>query len=212
LPLTLENSDALSTEKGKVTLRVYADTTNIGLTDQAVLLGTLVRKVNLKPGQRARLPFSLKTLPATLAPDAYHIVLRLTDPAGDSSIITSLQTVAVAAPQVTLLASVGAASPATIKPGRSGFLPIMITNTGNITAHGALSIQVIATDGSENPIGVTLATFVGHASIKAGHVARYRIRIKIPINLEGAVIYPTVTASVAGASVRTSGASQLTIG
>jgi hypothetical protein len=64
-----------------------------------------------------------------------------TDSSGNMTTATAGQ-IAVAAPVVTLSATVAAPVPSTISPGRAASLSIVITNTGNIATVGKLSVVI----------------------------------------------------------------------
>jgi hypothetical protein len=209
LPITLKNTGAL--EKGKFTFTVYADIAETGLSAQPLQLTEVTRTMTLKTGRSANVTIGIKALPASLAAGTYRIVALMTDPSGKSSILDADQTVAVAAPVISFSVSVGAFSPAALKPGKTGSLLVSISNTGNIQAHGALTVQVYSIASGGNTTALILGTSHWLATIKPGAVAKYHVRIKAPEAAAGETVLPQVVVSIGSVSATDNGKTPLKI-
>ena len=209
VPVTISNPGNIL--KGIFTEKVYADPSGTGLSDHAVLLTTMTRKFNLQTKKSASLPFSIKALPATLAAGSYHLVALVTDPAGQSSIISSSQSIAVTAPSHSIAAAVGPISPAVFRPGQQGTLIVSVQNTGNVTASGPLTVVISTTDNSGFPTGVLIGTLHGRLSVKAGATARLRVHFRAPKATSDASLSPIVTVSLGTLYANTTGSQPIVI-
>jgi hypothetical protein len=139
------------------------------------------------------------------------VAAEITDPQDNSSIVTSAQTIAVSEPRISLSAQAGQKSLGTVASGKSTLISLLITNTGNISAIGKLTITITAADPATGQSQITFATWARPATIAADATHRYRLRIQIPKTASTGVVYPAVHVSLAGASANISDAGDLTI-
>lgn len=210
VPVKIENTGAPL--QGRFTISLYLDKASEGLDGSQTELKSTTEKMALRAGKSVVLPFAVRALPASLAVGNYHFVTEITDPLGDSNIVTSAQTVTISRPYVALSATTGQITPSTLGPGGSGILVISITETGNVAARGTLDIAVIAADPSESATQLALAEFKHPAAIAPGLTGRYRLRIAISKTAAPGEVDPVITVTLAGTSAIVNAAISLGIG
>ena len=121
------------------------------------------------------------------------------------------QTVLVAAPFVSLAATVGPVAPASVAAGKSGSVLVTVTNNGNEDAVGPLGITLSASSDGLTPLaGATLATLMKRTKIPAGRSGKFRLRFKVTTAVAAGSYFPF--ASLAGASTTAAGPTQFTAG
>jgi uncharacterized repeat protein (TIGR01451 family) len=210
LPVNFINNGPLLL--GTYTVTLFTDT-GATFDGNQVQIGSLSKNITLKAGAHAGFVFNLKSLPASLPDGTYYVLAQITDPILRTNLVSTAQTVTVAAPFIQLNAAAAAVLPASIKINKSGSLTVSITNNGNIDALGPLNITLApSTDGVSPIAGVTLATLITKkTTIKAGKTAKFVLHIKHTSAQPPAIYFPIVTISLAGQNAIAVGATQFSL-
>jgi hypothetical protein len=196
LPLTL--TAGATAVSGKFTVRLYADR-SATLAGGQVLLGTFPQSGVLRAGKGRAVTLRLKSLPASLPAGTYHLLAEVVDPAGGTALVATSQTVAVAAPVVTLTATVTGVSPRTVKAGKTFTTTVALANAGNVSATGRLVVTVaLSSDGTAAGIVTTLPALTRTVKIAAGKSLRLSVKGKLPAGATS--FYPVVTAALSPAA------------
>ncbi len=178
---------------GPVAVAVYASADG-AVTTQDAAAATVTRTLRLKPGHAAVVAVPL-TFPATLASGSYQLVAAASTTAAVAPAqSTATGTVAVAAPAVDLSPTIVApAAGLKIHPGGGSAAVVRVTNSGNTTAVGTVSVALFASGGTV-PIGSAAARKV---KVRAGGSVLVRVPFKAPTEQPGytvdAVITPTTS-------------------
>jgi hypothetical protein len=181
------------------------DTMNMYLLDSQnhlTLVGSVRRGVNVLPGRSARyaVPVNLSYADSTIGEAQF--LFNLMSPTGQTSVGYGIY-LNIAAPVVTPTITTSPIRPETIAPGHFGQFVLTVTNNGNVTATGVMTISLVAsTDGITTVPGGTLG--VVHPSIpvniRPGHSGRYVVRFQVPAGLPEGLYFPITTVAVDGAS------------
>ncbi len=137
--VTLTNSSGADLT-GNIVTSLYLSTTNVLDLDAVALPASTTKSVKLKPGKRISVPFVLKSLPS-MSSGTYHLLARVTDPAGNTVVVPSGQTLQVVPPQIDLTGAF-VSLPKKIVKGVQTIIPVRITNRGNVAAVGTLQFLV----------------------------------------------------------------------
>lgn len=209
-PVSISNSGMKLV--GRFTVEVFIST-NDTLDAGAILLSSVQKNLDLADGGSKSIIATVKKLPATVPDGNYYLLARVTDPSGATNLSASAKTVRIAAPFVSLVASVGGITPKAVAIGKPGSILVTLTNNGNEVGSGLLHLSLDpSADGETLLAGETLATYAKHVSLSPGKSHTYRLRFKIPTAATGGTYYPFLTASLAGVSTTAIGAASFTIG
>ncbi len=212
VPVELTNTGARLSGNFKVVL--YADQASSGLDGNQVQLSSEVRHTTVKTGHALPFLLSTKTLPASLAAGTYHLDAEITDPDGNVNLVTTSQTVAVAAPFVALPVTIGSVSPTSLSTGKTGTISVTIPNYGNVPTTGTLTITLSASLDGVSPVGgLTLATLTEkNVVIKTGKNKAFKLHFKVPSTLATGSYFPYVSVMLNGISATSLGISRFTVG
>jgi hypothetical protein len=172
----------------------------------------LTKKLKLKAGGGAALSIPVKSLPVALPDGTYYLIAAATYSAGSSAGVATTSTVTVAAPFISLAASVGAVAPATVVTGKTGSVFVTLTNNGNEIASGPADITLgVSTDGATPVAGTTLVTVAPKVKIAPGKSVRIRAHFKVAAGISG-TFFPFATVTLDGQTVTAVGPSEFTAG
>ncbi len=178
---------------GPVAVAVYASADGT-VTTQDAAAATVTRTLRLRPGKAAVVAVPV-TFPATLASGSYQLVAAASTSATDAPAqATATGTVAVVAPTADLSPTIVApAAGLTVRPGDPAAAVVRVTNSGDTTAVGTVSV-VLFTSGGTAPIGSVDARRV---KVRPGGSVLVRVPFKAPTEPVGyavdAVITPTTS-------------------
>lgn len=182
----IDNSGQTS-YRGTATVNLFASSdTNLDANDLLVTKPVRV-SVKLKPGQSAKVPIKIASLPATLAAGSYYLLAQVMDASGFAQTAASGTTLAVAAPAVEPSVSfVRISLPASAKTGgkTKGAIALHLANAGNVPIGGLVAVSLYLTDQSALGDGDTLpadATLVTTREIKVSVPAGRTGTISVPI-------------------------------
>jgi hypothetical protein len=201
IKVALTNSLA-TVEKGKATVAVYAST-DLTLDPAAdVLVGSLTKPVNVKPGKKTAVTVAVKTL-AALPAGFWYLLVATTDSAGNTAEAAVPQTVNMATATVIFTpAFVGRGLPPTAKGNQKlkGSVRIRLTNTGNATSPGPVFVGVTAslTPGLAG-YGIFSKSF--KLKIKAGKSAVVSVPVKLLPAIPAGVYYTVAVVSDPSAGI-----------
>ena len=197
VPITVTNTTS-ATIRETVTIALYAST-SAGSVTGATPIGTLTKKLVIKPQKSTKLKISVATIPASLPAGSYYVIAQLTDAQNATSLASVPGVVTVAAPFIAPVLAVGPVLPAIITAGKHGSLLVTVTNNGNIDAVGSLSTQINPSLDGVSPLpGQTLGTQVLKVKIKHGGFARFRLKVNVPLGLATGSYIPLVTITLDG--------------
>jgi len=105
----------------------------------AVKLLSSTKKLNLKAGAKSIVPFTIATVPTSVAAGKYYLVAQVTDPNGRVFDVASPTQLTIAPGQIDLS---GTFAKQPIVKGAKATLTINVSNAGNIPASGPLVIDI----------------------------------------------------------------------
>lgn len=190
-----------TTDKGAMILDLYASPD--GLVDSSSqLIATVKRNIKLPAGKSLHMTVT-GTIPANLT-GKYSLLAETTDPAGYTTDGSDGPNIDIAAPFLSLSATIAA--------NKSGTIELTVTNNGNFNATGSLAITLApSTDGVSPVPGITLAAPIEHVNLKPGRSGRYAVHFKVPAALAAGVYYPLATITFDGVATTAVGP-QFTVG
>lgn len=210
LPVTITNHG--SALNGSFTINLYADMTG-GLDGNQSLLATVKQEVSLKTGKAKSFNFTLRSFPSSLPAGTYYLLAEAVDPTGAAYTTAATQSVQVAAPLISLAASVGSVTPANISAGKSGSILVTVMNDGNEDLTGMLDLTLSPSADGTTPLATALAAHRATTTIKAGQTRTFTLHLKIPHGVLGAGSYfPYLSVSLEGVLKTVIGATAFTIG
>jgi hypothetical protein len=153
---------------------------------------TVTRKVNLKPGKHTSIPLRVTSLPE-LTEGTFYLVAGVTAPNDVVAAASTAGTMDVSPPIVDL-AGQFLSVPATAQTGKNAKLTFGITNSGNVSASGTLTITLTGnTDPGLDPSNaVPLGTITHHVNIKSNGGLRFTFTGKVP-NVPAGAYYLVAT-------------------
>ncbi|HWE02781.1 MAG TPA: Ig-like domain repeat protein [Tepidisphaeraceae bacterium] len=179
-----------------VSITVFASQ-NQTFDPTAVQILSLTHAVKLKPGAGKIISVKPGSLPTTLANGSYYFIVQVVDQSGSVTQTTAAAAMQVAAPFVSLAASVGGVTPGIIPPGKHGAVAVTITNTGNVIAAGSATINVgLSADGSA--VAASLVSLVKNVKIKPGSALTLHLRFTRSASQAAGTYFPTVSVSLNG--------------
>jgi hypothetical protein len=126
--------------------------------------------------------------------------------------VATTQTVAVAAPFVQPVVTVGAVTPSTIVLNKFGSVSVTVTNNGNVTASGITLTLSPSTDGISPIDGDVLDTVtLKGVRIPAGRKQVFRLRFKVTSAVASGAFFPYMSVSLNGVLATAVGAGQFTV-
>ena len=138
---------------------------------------TVSKNLKLAKGKSAKLKLSIKALPATIPAGTYYLVDEATDAAGNTDIDfantlnSSNDKINIQAPTIDLSGAFAKKLPA-FKSGAKSKIALVVSNSGNSTATGELSVALDAlVDGALDQNAVAITTMPVHISVKSGKSA-----------------------------------------
>jgi len=198
----------LTDDAPAVSVTLYASTSPT-LAD-ATPLQILVSRRKLKAGKSRTFRFSGATLSTSLPAGTYYLVAQASGAGGDSAPAASTATVTVAAPVVSLAATVDSVAPATVSPGRHATLEVTIANNGNIDSTGLMTINLgLVPAGSTEHANV--ATLNRNVRVKAGRSAVLNLHFTLPKSEPAGTYRAFVSIDQNGKATSAIGASVLTV-
>jgi probable HAF family extracellular repeat protein len=184
--VTLTNSGA-TTVSGPVTVNLQLSTDSSGASGGQVVATATLRRVNLRPGQRLRVPMAFRSIPAGLNGDLF-VLAQVIDPAAATSLASSPTTISSQAPVIHLTGAVKVV-PATVRAGRKGVVSLTVTNQGNVPAVGPLGIDLfLSATGAIDAASQDLGTVQRQIRIQPGRKSVLQIARTIPAGLSGSYI------------------------
>ena len=188
LVLRLTNTDS-SANIGVDTLSLFASTDGV-VDSTSIPIGSYKRGIALGPGKSTLFSFPVRSF--DLPAGTYTILAQTTDKYLTTVSATSGPTVVVAAPFVSLSASLGAVSPATVKSGRLVSFVLTLENAGNINSTGLANISIgLSTDGTTT--STPLITQVRRLTIRAENIpVRLRLLLRVPAGTATGTFTPFV--------------------
>ena len=170
---------------GPVTITLYAASSST-LTGSEPVLGTLsIGTMKLAGGHSKKLRLNY-TYASTLAAGTYTLVATVAATGTDTSPtqFASPSAVAVAQPTVSLSTTFNNANPIAVTSGHRGYAGVTITNSGNVTASGTISLSLFATALDYLDSTATLISNVITRTIRlrAGHSITLHIGFTAPLN------------------------------
>ncbi|HEY1686821.1 MAG TPA: peptidylprolyl isomerase [Tepidisphaeraceae bacterium] len=169
-----------ATLSGNFSVVLYADATSSDLDSAAKQITTITKKLTIKDGKSATIPFKIKSLPSSLANGTYHLVAELTDPNNASALVTSSQTTTVAAAEVDLSGAFSK-NPVSVKNEKKSTVTVVVTNSSsaNIAANGKLPVILYAAT-NQNGAGETqVGSITKSINLKAGA----SVKINVPVTI-----------------------------
>jgi len=150
---------------------------------------TITRPIKLRAGKSRAVPLKF-TYPGV--PDGTYNLVATVDSAGavvesndSNNTATTAAPVTIAAPFVDLTAEVGAPTRGSLSIGRRGVVPVILTNAGNSTASGLVTMDLFAS--TDNVIGgaddVLLTTVTKRIKLRNGKPRPIRVNFLVPTNL-----------------------------
>ncbi len=185
LKLRLTNAGT-STFAGSVTVILYASTSGTDTTGQTVIETLPVNGLKLKVG--ATRGVTLKyTLPASLATGTYYLVAAA-DATGTDTQATTAATAAltVAAQSADLSIAFASAAAVAVTPGAKGKALVRITDVGNATAKGTVTVTLYATTtGVVDGTATQLLSVARKVKVTAGRAVSLTLPFTAPAGLDG---------------------------
>lgn len=206
LGLNLFNAST-SENIGPVSISLYASSDGT-VDSSSFLLSTLDRHYSFGASKGAELNFPVKSLDVPAG--TYTILAQTTDQYGTVDTAPFGPTIAIVPAVISLSASVGPISPATVTAGGMIGFTLTIQNAGNVSSSGSATIAVgLSSDGTTH--SAPLATLIRRVTVKAGgSPLRLRIRVRVPADLSG-TFDPFVTFTQGSQSVTSIGSSPVMI-
>jgi hypothetical protein len=191
LPLILSNNGTKPLH-GTYQIAFYASTSG-EFDGTQILISQYSKTFSVGTIKPVTLKYPLSTLPSTLSANSYTILVKVIDPTGAIATTSSYSSIAVAAPFVSLSAVADDVVPATIAPGKTGSLTLLITNNGNIPTSGKYTIVV-----NPSPDGYTVLTDIFasvsvHLAVKAGATSKVKVKLKVPAGYTAGQYYAVAT-------------------
>jgi len=199
-----------TTQTGTLTIKVFA-TSDGAIDGAATMVATQTKHVKMKPGQSKIFRLNISSLPASLPNGTYTLVSQAIAPTGVINDSAPGSTVKVEAPFVQLTDTIGAVSPATLKPGKAGVIAITVTNTGNVATTGNATFNIgTSTDGQTE--AATLVNQMKGLKIKNGQSKTVRIRFIIPAGQGAGTLSSFIAVTQDGSTTAAVGQTSFTIG
>ena len=167
---------------GPLTVDAYASTTGVPSTQDAPAGTATDKSVKLKAGKFTTITVKF-TYPASLATGTYQLVMAALSGDTTAPALGAATTVAVATPAVDLSpAIVARAVGVTVKQGKRATASVRVTNSGNVTAVGTVTVTIYSTlTGTVDGSAVSLGTVTGHKiKIAAGKSAVVAVPFTAP--------------------------------
>jgi hypothetical protein len=164
---------------GPVTLSLFASTSQT-VPGGATPFRTLrVNRIVLRPSGSASVRVPLGVYPSVSASDDYYIIGQVTDSAGRLSTAASAQTVHIDPVNLAVSATVSASVDSLVANARSAAAAtIILTNTGNISAAGTITLQLHAsTTGTFRSDDPVVAMHSYKLTIPVGRAAKFKLPI-----------------------------------
>ncbi len=184
--MTLKNAgNQLAT--GAVTITLYASLDNNVESGDAVLATMAGKSLKLKAhaSQALKMKFAL---PTSLSSGNYYVVAKVNAPASATGAALTANTaasrpVAIQSPFVNLTAP-ALATPAGMHPGSSATVSVTLTNAGNVTASGTVSVELFAAAGATPAAGdASLGKQTLKLKLKPNASQKYVLKIAVPQTL-----------------------------
>jgi Bacterial Ig-like domain (group 3) len=191
-----------STFKGRVTIEIAAVADGVSTS-----IRTLPVSVNIKSHKTMTETVPLLTLP-NVATGSYQIVATVTDASQNVSTVTFASPVTIAAPVVLLGATAGAVAPATIVPGKSGSVSVVISNMGNIDSTGLLRVNVALV---LNGVSMSVGNLSEKVTVKATKPLSAKLHFKVPKGFAAGDYSLVATVNQGGQTVDATSATTVTV-
>jgi hypothetical protein len=149
-------------------------------SDSAFTLASGHMALNLASGKSRVLPLKfVKSIPASVAPGTYNVLLVTTDPSGATQTAVGQQ-LTVAAPTVDLTGSIVKA-PATAKAGRKVPLTFTIANStaANVPASGAVQVQFEASPDGLQADASVVDSVTKRVNLKPGKSMKFTVSLPL---------------------------------
>jgi uncharacterized repeat protein (TIGR01451 family) len=188
LVLTLTNTST-SPNIGVDTISLLASTNGI-VDSSSIPVATLKRGLGLGAGRSARFIFPVRNF--LLPAGTYTLFVQTVDKYFTADNAAG-PTIVVAAPVISLAATVGAVTPATVNAGQVIAFTLTLQNNGNVNSPGLASIAIgITPDGTTS--SAPLRIVIVHLNLRAGGVPfRLRLRARIPAAQTTGTYQPFIT-------------------
>lgn len=178
--VTITNTSS-TTVKKQILVNFYASPDGT-ISSNPPVLGTVGKKVSLKPGKHVVVNLSHFTWPASLN-GKYFIVANIDTTSG---IAVSPNSTVVAPAFVDIQNLWNGKLPSTLRVGKRVNLPVLLKNLGNATANGTATITVVASNGTP------LTSSLVHLNIPAGQSRTAHVGFLVP-TLASGTYHLTVT-------------------
>jgi hypothetical protein len=172
---------------GPITVSLYATTDGTISSSDSSFDTVSIARVNIAQGASRTIVVHFK-YPSDVAAGSYVLAASVAATATDTnpSEAAAPAAVTIETPTVDLSTSFDRDTAILAKPGESRTISITITNKGNVTADGQLTLNLYAsTDGTLDASDELLATLVKTISLKAGQSRTFLIDFRFPSALTG---------------------------
>jgi subtilase family serine protease len=186
LTLRLTN-DGDSRYVGAVTVSLYATTSGSIISSDSPFTTISIAKVNIAQGASKKIVVHFK-YPTGLANGSYVIAASVAATATDTnpSQAAAPAAVTIDTPTVDLSTTFDRDTAVLAKPGHRRSIAVTITNKGNVTADGQLTLNLYASaDQTLDAADELLATLLETLDLKAGQSVTFHIRFRFPDTLTG---------------------------
>ena len=185
LKLTNTSSDKFS---GPVSINVYVSSDSTLSSDDELITTLSIPKLTLRAGasRSVRVKF---TYPSDMSDGSYNLIASVTATGTNTADSRALAPAAVtiSAPFVDLAASFAAAQAVSVNPGHDGSVAVTIQNLGNVTASGALGVDLYASASQTLDSSAQFLTTSGTHTVhlKPGHSITLHLRFTAPDQAAG---------------------------
>jgi subtilase family serine protease len=168
-----------------VSITLYASTTSALSSDATTIITMGIPDLSLN-GDKSKVEKIEFDYPTTLS-GSYYLIASVTVSDTDTAAATAVtsKTVAIAEPTVDLGVEFSKNKLVKVKPGKNDTATLVITNTGNVTASGTLSLNLVAsTDGLLDTLDLALASIANRKiKIGAGKSISLSVKFTAPADL-----------------------------
>lgn len=187
LKLRIDNT-AATRFTGPVSISVYASTDNSLSGDDTFVQTLSVPRLNIR-GNGSKTVTVKFEYPTSVADGSYYLIASINATSMDTAIAEADANapVAIAAPQVDLATTFGAADAVLVKPGKDGVASINIQNLGNVTASGTVDLTLYASPSQTVDVNAQRLTAIPthKINIRPGHSITLHVHFKAPAGQAG---------------------------
>jgi hypothetical protein len=174
--LNITNVTAALIREPQTTIHLYASTDGT-IDSSSVLIQQWFTSIKLKGGKTQTFRLNVKSLPVGMASGTYQLMIRVSNTVGTFGYYFTGPTLQVAAAHISLTGSLTATQlPSTIVSGddNGGFAQLTLTDNGNFTASGAITIDLTLSS-TNGVLGTPIRTDVIKTVISPGNSRTFMI-------------------------------------